>query len=657
MKTLEPFYLANVALYLKGTTLFQSFIKISKNCENAIKMLHINPYNVIAYLPYLIKVITNINALYINALEAQELLTSEEVEKITWIDSTKNQCEISKLNETISEKVLNVRINNSQIPFLYKLKNVQKVIIEQITNINKQGIDVLTHLQVVKMLVLYFNTIDQKSIDLIVRYSQQNPHVVIHIVVDDDVCNRIGETKNIHYFNYIKQKKDIVSEEVMTFNNYILEEETILFRLNKCLINRIKKVRIETDILDSKSLCLNNYLISKLSITIHKGCTFLLKLPSGLEKLKINAPKCIVLMKDTEDWRIASISLKCDIRIVDNELKEVSKVQTIYMNNFIGNLEFVSYNGKYKFIGACNLVTLHLECAFDYLDLKPRNVGMWWKYDLKEYIIINRWCNCTINFLSSSGCFKHWFESGAYEMKILFDTQEKMTVNQLVAHVGTHYLKARELIRNIDNNTFYKHVSMVYNTKPDILLELSGGLKKIKCHVTRYFEMIYDDDSNNHELKHGVYVFKSKELNELDKNFVRKHILKVLTRDRKIMVDNESSLEIKKGEDYLIFNDFLVGYGSKNNKSGVLKIPVDEDEVAIIYFNNSLSISTDSQMSKVDNNQKVLYKDSLKENKYKPKEMKRLFKENKKEEALELLDYENEEEYLDEEAEQYLWKE
>ncbi|GAB1222621.1 hypothetical protein ENUP19_0119G0012 [Entamoeba nuttalli] len=225
-------------------------------------------------------------------------------------------------------------------------------------------------------------------------------------------------------------------------------------------------------------------------------------------------------------------------------------------------------------------------------------------------------------------------------MKILFDTQRKNgTVNQLVAHVDTHYLKVRELIRNIDNNIFYKHVSMVYNTKPNILLEMSGGLKKIKCHVTRYFEMIYDDDSNNHELKHCVYVFKSKELNELDTNFVRKHILKVLMRDRKIMVDNECSLEIKKGEDYLIFNDFLVGYGSKNNKSGVLKIPVDEDEVAIIYFNNSLSISTDSQMTKVDNNQKVLYKDSLKENKYKPKEMKRLFKENKKEEALELLDY------------------
>ncbi|EDR21678.1 hypothetical protein EDI_247530 [Entamoeba dispar SAW760] len=658
MKTLEPFYLSIVALYLKGTTTFQLFLKVSKNCENAIKMLHINPYNVVAYLPYLIKVIPNISALYINALEAQDLLTSKEVEMITWIDSTKNQCDISKLNETISEKVLNVRINNSQIQFLYKLKNVQKVIIEQINNINEQNIAILKHLQSLKILVLYFKKINQESIDLIVRYSQQQSFVVINIVVDN-YFNRIGETKNIHYFNHIKQEKVMLGEEVITFNNCILDEETFQFRLNKYSINRIKELIIETDILDIKSLCLNNYIISKLSITIHKGCTFFLKLPSKLEELNINAPKCIILMKDTKDWKIRRISIKCDIRIVDNEFKEVSKTQLININEVINYFKFISYNGKYRFNGVCNLVTLHLECAFDFLELENQHNSMrWYNHNIVECIIVNRWCNCTINCPFSFIYSKFWLESGAYEMTSIENDNEKIIASPLIAKMDDYYLKEHGLIKSRDSNTSYKKILIRYNTRPYVL-ELTDGLKKLKCQVMRCFEMDYGD--YNYFLKHGVYVLKSKNLNKLDLKSSIKHILNLLIGDKKRIVDNEYNLEIRTGQDYIFFNDFLAGYGNKNNKRGAIKIPVDQDETAIIYYSNSLSIIDNSYQTATDNNQKVLYKDSLKENKYKPNEIKRLLKENKKEQVLELLDYEKEDdediECLDEEAEQYLWKE
>ena len=40
---LEPFYLSTVVTYISSTITFENFRKVSKNCEEAVKMLHTNP--------------------------------------------------------------------------------------------------------------------------------------------------------------------------------------------------------------------------------------------------------------------------------------------------------------------------------------------------------------------------------------------------------------------------------------------------------------------------------------------------------------------------------------------------------------------------------------------------------------------------------------
>ena len=60
---LEPFYLSTVITYISSTTTFQNFRKISKNCTEAIKMLHTNPQSICGYTPYVLRVFPNINTL------------------------------------------------------------------------------------------------------------------------------------------------------------------------------------------------------------------------------------------------------------------------------------------------------------------------------------------------------------------------------------------------------------------------------------------------------------------------------------------------------------------------------------------------------------------------------------------------------------------
>ena len=60
---LEPFYLSTVITYISSTSTFQNFRKISKNCTEAIKMLHTNPQLIFRYTPYVLRVFPNINTL------------------------------------------------------------------------------------------------------------------------------------------------------------------------------------------------------------------------------------------------------------------------------------------------------------------------------------------------------------------------------------------------------------------------------------------------------------------------------------------------------------------------------------------------------------------------------------------------------------------
>ena len=86
---LEPFYLSKVVNYISSTSAFENFRKVSKNCEEAVKMLHTNPQLIFRYIPYLLETFPNINTLYGNINEISDELTEEQSKQIEFIDSSR----------------------------------------------------------------------------------------------------------------------------------------------------------------------------------------------------------------------------------------------------------------------------------------------------------------------------------------------------------------------------------------------------------------------------------------------------------------------------------------------------------------------------------------------------------------------------------------
>ena len=86
---LEMIYMGTVALSIPSTTTFQTFRKVSKNCNEAIKMLHINPFFIFKYIPYLLNVFPNINTLYGNINEISDEVNNEQIARIDNIDSSR----------------------------------------------------------------------------------------------------------------------------------------------------------------------------------------------------------------------------------------------------------------------------------------------------------------------------------------------------------------------------------------------------------------------------------------------------------------------------------------------------------------------------------------------------------------------------------------
>ena len=87
---LEPFYLSTIITYISSTTAFQNFRKVSKNCTEAVKMLHTNPQLIFGYTPYVLRVFPNINTLYGDINVISNELTEEQSKQIEFIDSSRH---------------------------------------------------------------------------------------------------------------------------------------------------------------------------------------------------------------------------------------------------------------------------------------------------------------------------------------------------------------------------------------------------------------------------------------------------------------------------------------------------------------------------------------------------------------------------------------
>ena len=109
---LEPFYLSSIITYINSTSTFEKFRKISKNCEEAVKMLHTNPLLIFRYIPYLLKTFPNINTLSGDINEVSNELTEEQGKQIEFIDSSRYSIG-TRVKESLFSKITGLRVQYS----------------------------------------------------------------------------------------------------------------------------------------------------------------------------------------------------------------------------------------------------------------------------------------------------------------------------------------------------------------------------------------------------------------------------------------------------------------------------------------------------------------------------------------------------------------
>ncbi|EDR28620.1 hypothetical protein EDI_005180 [Entamoeba dispar SAW760] len=401
MTQLSIVHLANVVLYLNSTTAFQTFIKVNSRCKEAVKMIRINPPKVLLYAPFLFNNIPNINTIKLDALNAQRTFTHQELERISWIDSSEDLCQIEFLNEFISQKIVSLKIHCKDIKHLYKFKNIRKLIVVELKSFDKMEFAVLKSQNKLEKIILYFKKINCKIADFILRESRYlKAHFII--IYDSPInCQLIGNSKVQFYL----------------YNNLVLpsqkssKEDLKLKRELTITKNDINQLKFEncidgidlTSIINLKIDC-NEFLMTKintsemnnlkdLSIRIFKKSKFNLYLSNSIQNLSIDAEKSHVNIIGIDICNnFQKVSLKCRIKTNIQNTSDNSSILKIKAKESINIICPKSLlQIKVKVSDYCNV----------YIDASFTSFITSYSWASSNITLINKYCDSNIYILDT----------------------------------------------------------------------------------------------------------------------------------------------------------------------------------------------------------------------------------------------------------------
>ncbi|ELP91488.1 hypothetical protein EIN_144580 [Entamoeba invadens IP1] len=377
---LEPFFLSIISLYIKGTTNFLVFRKVSKNVEEALKMLRINPYKVVSYLPFLLNSLPNINTLYITVLDAQSELSESQLSQINWIDSSSKTCDISKITRNYAQKVISLRFSASECPcwYLEDFIYLQKLIIENAEDLSVFKISIFKSLKFLKLLVLYSNDPQDKYLqsgfilNALECVMKMNQNLTINLCVSNKKTVEMVTKVNLYYHKFSNKaincdiKKDFDKFEInyLRGNKYIVTE--MVESLDK---NLIRYLKVSFDTYESVEMDFSSLFIVSLKLSVKNTKQLFVRIPNTLSDITIIAPNQNVCV---ESFMFPFSFQKCefDCNIAFSNLKRViQKTQRIVMKN-MKMLKLKSQKYFYVFGKEMNnLEYFDICCPFKELDL------------------------------------------------------------------------------------------------------------------------------------------------------------------------------------------------------------------------------------------------------------------------------------------------
>ena len=310
---IEPFYLSTVITYINSMSTFENFRKVSKNCSEAVMMLHTNPHLIFRYIPYLLKTFPNINTLYGNINEISDEITEDQCEKIEYIDSSRFLIG-TRVKESLFEKITGLRVDFSYYQNfkenLNKMNNLRTLITENIPPKNIDEFLQNEHLRLHK-LTCYVYEIKEDYFD---KFVKDLAGVDIEVYFMSDKKINVIDSKNVHFVHNVYLERVIVGKEQNEYEQtlYKCTRSDIDFVLNSTTLTDVK-LHIRCN--ECNYMNFENTHIDNLDIEIDKGVEVKIVLPREIKNLTITSNITIVNFVNLKECKcISNMNIKGKMR-------------------------------------------------------------------------------------------------------------------------------------------------------------------------------------------------------------------------------------------------------------------------------------------------------------------------------------------------------
>ncbi|EMD49258.1 hypothetical protein KM1_235860 [Entamoeba histolytica HM-3:IMSS] len=509
MSQLNVVHLANVVLYLNNTLTFQNFIKVNSRCKEAVKMIRTNPPKVLLYAPFLFNNIPNINTLKLDAVNAQRTFTHQELERISWIDSSEDPCQIEVLNDFIAQKIISLKIHYKDIKHLYKFINIRKLIVIELDSLNKMEFNAFKSQYKLEKIILYFKTISCKVADFILKESINVKMQFIIIYNNPIDCQLLGNSK-VQFYQYkdlITLPQNSVKEELKSKREVIINTNDINQLKFESFIDGIDLTSIINLKIDCKEFlmkeisCVEMCNLKDLSICIFKKSKFNLYLSKSINNLSIDAENSLINIIGIDLYnKFQNINLKCKL-----------KTNT---QNTSDNSSIVSINATESINIICPKSLLQIQIDVSsyckvYIDASFTSFVNNYSLDSSNITLINKYCDSSIYILDSLKGMTLYSPNHLMTMNGIENLNQNIT---MIGNFDTVTLFPNKIL---DSQFYYINNKLTNSTikidsqhkKIEIFQVSTFFFEQENLTCSNFFVKIIDDNFNKKDIQSILHAF------------------------------------------------------------------------------------------------------------------------------------------------------
>ncbi|ELP86786.1 hypothetical protein EIN_528650 [Entamoeba invadens IP1] len=389
---LEPFYLANVVLYINDKMLFKTLRTVSKSITIAIDMLRTNPIYITRNPKYVCSVFPKINTFRSTPSFSYDLLKAFRT-KISFLDFSQEIFSVDNkvfLDEEFCNKVVSLRIFQTDLTKIGRFKKLKKLYVENCANFD--DFKMLENIEDLRVITFYMKNskLKKQKSAIYKKFSKSEifknqgkfRRTKIWFVIDEKADNPQEDLmENVAFYYYENYK--IIKE---SHANFLLQKPEIKYTFNsqkeddEIYIENFENV--EVDIISAGDVKLQNIQTNKLKVT-NINSEISLVIPKVDEISVISGNERTVVVNPKELFSAFNVMLSGNVSLLESQF---------CFNKNLRQLKVISVRFFDFSVFLCpNLETADIEADFERLDFSKCNKLLFLKtknYDRRGSILV-----------------------------------------------------------------------------------------------------------------------------------------------------------------------------------------------------------------------------------------------------------------------------